>query len=138
MTSTNNIHNTTSQDIEALITSLKEEVALDPSDLVSKISLATILEQSDRNKEAKSVYQEVVDADPTGSMGAIALKALETLKDLPQSGLVEPAKENVESYLEPLFQDNQPQGLPQPKVTSKKQKTPPYSGFTTYQLTASS
>ncbi|WP_009632633.1 methyl-accepting chemotaxis protein [Synechocystis sp. PCC 7509] len=124
-TTNHNIFNTTSQDIESLIKSLQEEVELDPSDLVSKISLATVLEQSNRNQEAKSLYQEVVDADSTGSMGAIALKALETL-DLPQSGLLEPSKEITESGL-PL-QDDQ-QELSQPKVTRRKKKKSPIQWF---------
>lgn len=94
MTATNNSYGTTSQDIEGLIVSLQAEVELDPTDLVSKISLATVLEQSGKIEEAKSVYQEVIDADPTGSMGAIALKALEGL-DIPNSGFLEaPTRED--------------------------------------------
>ena len=80
MTTTNSNMYQTSQNIESLIASLEAEIALDPSDLVNKISLATVLEQSDRISEARAVYQEIEDADPVGSMGAIARKALEAFE----------------------------------------------------------
>lgn len=89
MTTTNNMYQTNTQNIESLIASLKAEIELDPSDLVNKISLATVLEQSDRIGEARAVYQEIVDADPVGSMGAIARKALESLES-PESSFLEP------------------------------------------------
>ncbi len=125
-TTNNNIYQTTSQDIESLISSLQAEVELDPSDLVSKISLATVLEQSNRLSEAKAVYQEVVDADPAGSMGAIALKALEAL-DIPQSGFLAPEKEAPEQIQ--LLQNNETPELPQPKVATKKKKKSPIQWF---------
>jgi len=100
MTATNNSYGTTSHDIESLITSLQAEVELDSTDLVSKISLATALEQSGRISEAKSVYQEVVDADPVGSMGAIALKALEAL-NLYESSVVMPLSIDTDIAPEP-------------------------------------
>jgi methyl-accepting chemotaxis protein len=105
-TTNNNSYSTTSQDIESLITSLQAEVELDSTDLVSKISLATALEQSGRIREAKAVYQEVIDADPAGSMGAIALKALEAL-DLPESSILLPP--SVEPQASPQAQPIQPQ-----------------------------
>lgn len=117
MTAINNSYNT-SQDIESLITSLQAEVELDSTDLVSKISLATALEQSGRIKEAKSVYQEVVDAEPVGSMGAIALKALEAL-NLPESNSLVPPSINIDTPEPQLIQ-------PQKK---KKQFTPTKSIF---------
>ncbi|MBW4665742.1 MAG: HAMP domain-containing protein [Chroococcus sp. CMT-3BRIN-NPC107] len=121
-TTSNNKYNTASQNIESLITSLEAEVELDPSDLVSKISLATVLEQSNRNKEAKAVYQEVVESDPIGSMGAIALKALEQL-DLPQSSLLEQLQEDAPGS--PLQdRDDRQQELIQPKVKQRKKKNP--------------
>ncbi len=120
MTATNNSYGTTSQDIEGLIVSLQAEVELDPTDLVSKISLATVLEQSGKIEEAKLVYQEVIDADPTGSMGAIALKAWEGL-DIPKSGFLE---------LPTIIEDREelpPQKLPQqtqelPLIVKPKRK----------------
>ncbi|WP_052672392.1 methyl-accepting chemotaxis protein [Aliterella atlantica] len=105
-TTNNNSYGTTSQDIESLIASLQAEVELDSTDLVSKISLATALEQSGRISAAKAVYQEVVDADPAGSMGAIALKALEAL-DLPESSIL-PAP-SIEPQASPQAQPIQPQ-----------------------------
>lgn len=99
MTAINNSYGT-SQDIESLITSLQAEVELDSTDLVSKISLATALEQSGRIREAKSVYQEVVDADPVGSMGAIALKALEAL-DVPESNILVSPSADINQAPEP-------------------------------------
>jgi len=121
MTTTNsNVSQTKSQDIESLIESLKAEVELDPSDLVNKISLATVLEQSDRIGAARVVYQEVVDADPAGSMGAIAFKALEAL-DLPH-GLLPQPQADIEGV--PLQNHQQIPEIPALKVTSKKAKSP--------------
>ncbi len=124
MTTTNNdIYKTNSQDIESLIVSLKAEVELDPSDLVSKISLATALEQSDRISEARSVYQEVVDADPMGSMGAIALKALE-ISEIPDKSLLEPESNLITpNNLQQVqnYQQQTPLFLP---ITAKAKKSP--------------
>jgi twitching motility protein PilJ len=61
------------------LAALQADVDRDPTDLVAKISLASALEQSDRIHEAKSLYEEVVNADPTGTMGAVAKQALEAL-----------------------------------------------------------
>lgn len=79
---TTNINN---QEIE----SLQAEVERDPTDLVAKISLANALEESGRVTEAKSLYQEVLAADPEGTMGAIASKALDTLA-IPAARLISP------------------------------------------------
>ncbi len=122
-TTNNNIYNTSSQDIESLLASLKAEVALDPRDLVSKISLATVLEQSDRLSEAKAVYQEIVDADPTGSMGAIARKALEVL-EIPDSGFLEPEPSAItpsSNNLQTPQRDRQLAPLP---IIAKEKKSP--------------
>lgn len=113
MTATNNSYGTISQDIDSLIASLQAEVELDATDLVSKISLATALEQAGRISEAKTVYQQVIDADPAGSMGAIALKALEAL-DLPQSSVL----------VTPTSIEQAPQQQPQQIQIQKKQYHP--------------
>ncbi len=121
-TTNNNIYNTTSQDLESLIESLKVEVEQDPSDLVSKISLATVLEQSDKISQAKAVYQEVIAAEPKGSMGAIALKALEGLY-IPQSGFLETPAEAADKLQ--LLPDSKTQEQVQPTVSPRKKKSPP-------------
>ncbi len=126
MTTTNNSYGTTSQDIESLVASLQAEVELDPTDLVSKISLATVLEQSNRIQEAKLVYQEVIDADPAGSMGAIALKALEGL-EIPQSGFLEPPVANAEDFQPHQQPPQQLQELLSPTVAPRKKK--PFQWF---------
>ena len=108
MMSTNNNMYQTYQNIESLIASLEAEIALDPSDLVNKISLATVLEQSDRISEARAVYQEIVDADPVGSMGGIALKALEALES-PENSFLEP-ETNLHSSHVSNFQLPQKEG----------------------------
>jgi twitching motility protein PilJ len=121
----NNVYQTSSQDINSLIEALRVEVEADPSDLVSKISLATALEQSDRIREAKSVYQEVVDADPAGSMGAIASKALEAL-EIPDSGFLEPEPSvNLpnSSTLQTVQRNRQSASL-SPSITTKAKKSP--------------
>lgn len=74
--SDSNNTNITTQNIAAL----KADVDRDPTDLVAKISLANALEESGQIAEAKTLYQEVVQVDPEGSIGAIARKALETLE----------------------------------------------------------
>ena len=119
-TTNNNMYQTNTQDVESLIASLKAEVELDPSDLVNKISLATVLEQSDRIGEARAVYQEIVDADPVGSMGAIASKALEALKS-PESIFLEP-EPNLQSAHISNFQLPQSEGqkAPLPVISSVK------------------
>lgn len=119
-TTNNNIYQTNTQNIKSLIASLETEIALDPSDLVNKISLATVLQQSDRISEAKAVYQEIVDADPVGSMGAIARKALEAL-ELPESSFLEP-EPNLHSTHVSNFQlpQNKGQKAPLPVISSVK------------------
>lgn len=69
------------------IESLKAEVEREFTDLVAKISLANALEQSGQFTQSKTLYQEVVEADQEGSIGAIASKALETLK-IPPTPLI--------------------------------------------------
>lgn len=68
-------NNGVSQNIEVL----RAEVERDSTDLVAKISLATALAQARQTKEAMAFYQEVVEADPSGVLGASALKAIESL-----------------------------------------------------------
>ena len=58
----------------------EDEIEQDTTDLVIKISQASALERAGKLNEAKTLYQEVVDADLSGSLGASARKALDRLQ----------------------------------------------------------
>lgn len=49
-------------------------------DLLAKISMASTLEQAGHTNDARLLYQEVVAADPSGTIGASARRALEVMK----------------------------------------------------------
>jgi twitching motility protein PilJ len=52
---------------------------IDYADLAIKISRAATLERSGQLDEARVLYQEILEADPQGTLGASARKALESL-----------------------------------------------------------
>jgi twitching motility protein PilJ len=58
----------------------EDEIEQDTTELVVKISQASALERAGKLNEAKTLYQEVVDADLSGSLGASARKALDRLQ----------------------------------------------------------
>lgn len=74
------VNDSSTTSISQAIEILKEEIRINPnSDLLSKITLASLLEKSNKNSEAKTIYQAVIDQDREGLYGSIARRALENL-----------------------------------------------------------
>ncbi|WP_036534903.1 methyl-accepting chemotaxis protein [Neosynechococcus sphagnicola] len=74
------------QDQEPISEAFDQEAQAD-GDWVAKISLAATLQESGQIQEARCIYKEVMAADPEGSLGAIARKAMESLGLDPDSAL---------------------------------------------------
>ncbi len=70
-----------------------DTVAID-LDLVAKISQASVLELEGKTADAIAIYKEMVAADPEGSMGAVAQRALDNLAG--QEIWAEPSEPNSE------------------------------------------
>jgi twitching motility protein PilJ len=73
------------QEIQKQIEALQAELAENPEDLFVKIALASALERFGQIDSAKKLYQEIVDRDRDGILGISAQKAIQTMKDLPNS-----------------------------------------------------
>ncbi len=67
------------------------------AELVNKISNANSLERSGQIEEAKKLYQEVLEGDPAGNLGASAQKALESL-GIPAKPYLEPISKKADNY----------------------------------------
>jgi twitching motility protein PilJ len=89
------------------------ELERESIDLVVKISHASTLERSGKKDEAIALYQEVIEADPDGSLGASARKALENLNV--------PNLESLAQELENTQLDSYRQ-VQKPQKQSSKQK----------------
>jgi twitching motility protein PilJ len=74
----------------------------DEEDLLKQITTASGLQQTGKTQDAIQLYRQILDADPQGRFGAIARKALQSLKALPdQPGTAAPAAARPTSRLQP-------------------------------------
>jgi twitching motility protein PilJ len=97
---------------------------LDEEDLLEQITTASALQQTGKTLDAIQLYRQVLQANPQGRFGAIARKALQSLKALPDAPSSEsPTATQTASRLRP-----RPKPTP-PSVTTNTQSLPALRWF---------
>ncbi|MGB2924584.1 MAG: methyl-accepting chemotaxis protein [Limnothrix sp.] len=89
MTVTTDTLNNNQLGFSAAVKELQAAIAVDPTDAIAKITLASQLEQEGFLEEAAKVYQDIIDTDEDGVFAASAEQALLSIN-------IEPAKPSVE------------------------------------------